>query len=342
MCIAAGLMPWKGDANGPNGCAARGCRSVRLTGRMPTLLFKTESDAGEIWRESLQELMPELELRTWPKLGNAADIAYALVWNPPGELLQRLTRLKVLFSLGAGVDHLLGRELPPGVSVIRLIDPALSEGMSEYVLLHVLRYHRHALEYEAQQRARRWRELTQTRPAQRRIGILGLGVLGGDAARKLSALGFDVAGWSRTPKTIPGVHSYSGRGELGNMLARTQILICLLPLTPETRGILNHDTLARLPRGAYLINAARGGHVVEQDLLEALDNGHLAGATLDVFETEPLPDDHPFWDHPKVTVTPHIASITNPSTAARHIVDNVRRAERGEALIGVVDLQRGY
>ncbi len=317
-------------------------RSVRLTAVMPTLLFKSESDTGGVWRESLQELMPELELRLWPELGNAADIGYALVWSPPGELLRRLSKLKVLFSLGAGVDHLLAGELPPGVPVVRLIDPALTEGMSEYLLLHVLRYHRRTTEYEEQQRTRRWRELTQRRPAQRQIGILGLGVLGTDAAQKLAALGFKVAGWSRTPKSIPGVESYSGKEQLPILLARTEILICLLPLTPETRRILNRETLALLPQGAYLINAARGVHVVERDLLEALDSGRLAGATLDVFETEPLPDDHPFWGHPQVTVTPHIASITNPRTAARHIVDNIRRAERGEPLVGVVDLARGY
>ncbi len=309
---------------------------------MPTLLFKSETDSGSAWRESLHEQMPELELRTWPELGNLVDIDYALIWNAPGELLQRLPRLKVVFSLGAGVDHLLGGGLPPGVPVVRLVDPALTEGMSEYVLLHVLRYHRRALEYEAQQRAQVWHELGQTRPAQRRIGLLGLGVLGTDAAQKLAALGFDVAGWSRTPKSMPGVASYCGKEGLHAVLGRAEILICLLPLTPETRGIVNRDTLARLPQGAYLINAARGGHVVEQDLLEALDSGRLAGATLDVFQTEPLPKDHPFWDHPRITVTPHIGSITNPRTAAHHIVDNIRRAERGQPLTGIVDLQRGY
>lgn len=310
---------------------------------MPTLLFKSDAQTAGAWQAAFRELMPGLELRVWPDIGRADEIQYALVWRPPGELFARLPNLKVIFSLGAGVDHLLeGSGLPAHVPIIRLLDAALTEGMSEYVLLHVLRYHRRAPEYEAQQRARAWRELPQTRPRQRRIGFLGLGVLGTDVARKLVALDFDVAGWSRTPRSIAGVRSFHGAEQLGPFLARTEILVCLLPLTRNTRGILNRDTLALLPRGAYLINAARGGHVAESDLLAALDRGHIAGATLDVFEVEPLPADHPFWSHPKVTVTPHIASITNPYTAARHIVDNIRRAERGEALIGVVDLERGY
>jgi len=206
----------------------------------------------------------------------------------------------------------------------------------------VLRHHRGMPTYERQQAARRWETHDQVRPGDRRIGILGLGELGGACARALAGLGFDVAGHARSERRIEGVTTFHGATALPAFLARTDILVCLLPLTPETRGILGSATLRRLPRGAVVINAARGAHVVEEDLLVALGEGHLAHAVLDAFEHEPLASDHPFWRHPRITVTPHIASLTNPETGARHVAEGIRRDRSGEPLLHVVDLDRGY
>ncbi len=310
---------------------------------MPTILFKSDADSADDWKQALQSAMPELEVRIWPQSGDPGDIDYALVWVPIGDVLRTLPNLKVVFSLGAGVDHLLQQEgLRRDVPIVRMVDPALTQGMSEYLLFHVLRYHRRMSEYAAQQREIRWQQLPQVVPQQRRIGIMGLGIMGADVAGKLAALDFDVAGWSRSPKSLPGVRFFHGEDQLYTFLGGTEILICLLPLTPQTKFIINQHTLAWLPRGASVINVARGAHVNEDDLLAALDSGHIAGATLDVFAEEPLPTTHPFWRHPAVTVTPHIASLTNPDTAAAHIVANIRRHQRGEPLTDVVDWERGY
>jgi glyoxylate/hydroxypyruvate reductase len=310
---------------------------------MPALLLISPPEIADIWQEALRRAIPALEVRVWPDTGGRAEIEYAVVWKPPADSMRELPNLKAIFSLGAGVDYLFtGTELPRDVPVVRMIDPALTEGMTEYVLYHVLRYHRHMSDYEAQQRQRRWSELPQTRPGDRNIGIMGLGVIGGDAASKLALLGFSVAGWSRSAKRLQHVRSFFGRDQLEAFLRRTEILACLLPLTPETEGILNKDTFAALPRGAFVISAGRGGHLIETDLVAALGSGHIAGATLDVFQTEPLPAEHPLWGHPKVTVTPHVASITNPYTASMQVAENIRRLQRGEALVGVVDRQRRY
>jgi glyoxylate/hydroxypyruvate reductase A len=310
---------------------------------MPALLFISPQDASSVWPEALARAMPALELRVWPDAGERADIQYVVVWKPPADSLRALPNLKAIFSLGAGVDYLFtNTKLPQDVPLVRLIDPALTEGMTEYVLYHVLRYHRYMGAYEAQQRQRMWRELPQVRPGDRTIGIMGLGVIGSDIAAKLALLGFRIAGWSRSAKRLPQVRSFFGRDQLEPFLKRSEILVCVLPLTPETEGILNKNTLAALPRDACLISAGRGGHLIEQDLLAALDSGRIAGATLDVFHTEPLPAEHPFWMHPKVTVTPHTASITNPYTASTQVADNIRRLQQGEALVGLVDRQHRY
>lgn len=310
---------------------------------MPTLLFCSPTDSSAQWQVSLQRLMPDLEVRVWPAVGRHEDIEYGLVWQPPPDVLGRLPNLKVIFSLGAGVDHLLASAaLPDGVPLVRMIDPVLTEGMSEYVLYHVLRYHRHMSEYVSQQRDRVWRELPQVRPMDRRVGIMGLGVMGGDVAKKLVTLGFAVRAWRRSDRSVENVKIYYGFDQLISFLQDTQILVCLLPLTPDTEGVLNREAFSALPTGACVISVGRGRHLVEEDLLDALDNNHLAGATLDVVRTEPLPSAHPFWRHPKVTLTPHIASLTNPTTAAAHVVENVRRSQRGEPLVGVVDRKRGY
>jgi len=308
-----------------------------------TLLFYSTVDSAARWRAQLERLTGELDIRVWPEIGDPAEIDYALVWRPEPGLLAALPNLKLILSLGAGVDHLLGDpQLPRHLPIVRLVDPHMTAAMSEYVTLQVLRLHRSDLDYRAQQQAKEWRELDQKNAADRRVGILGFGELGQDAARQLRALGFDVAGWSRSEKTAGGIACHAGAAGLPRLLARSEILVCLLPLTPETEGILNARTLALLPRGAALVNAARGAHLVEADLLAALAAGQLSAAVLDVFSEEPLPLGHPFWHHPRIVVTPHVAAFTNPATAAPIILDNIRRFQAGQPLLNRVDPAQGY
>ena len=307
------------------------------------ILFRSTPAAAARWRPLLARLMPEHEIRYWPEIGDKAAIHYALVWQPEPGLLASLPNLKLIVGLGAGVDHLLGDPLlPREVPIVRLVDPYMTDAMSEYVTLSVLRLHRQDLDYLAQQRARLWQEREQKNAAERTVGILGFGTLGQDAGRKLKALGFDVAGWSRATKEIAGFASYAGPAGLDAMLARSEILVCLLPLTAETAGILNAATFARLPRGAGIVNAGRGGHLVEADLIAALDRGHLSGAVLDVVGEEPLPAGHPFWHHPRIILTPHVAAETHPPTAAPIIREAIRRFEAGLPIANRVDLARGY
>lgn len=307
------------------------------------LLFKSDVDRAEVWQEAIAALMPELEFRDWPERGDPADIEFALVWHPPRGELAKLPNLKAIFSLGAGIDHLASDpDLPPGVPVVRMVDKGLTVGMTEFVTMAVLRHHRQIHDYEIQQRQKVWKQQITPLAWQRKVGILGLGVLGSDAADKLTYLGFDVAGWSRSQKSLPGVTCFSGSDGLRQFLQRSEILVCLLPLTEETKGILNTETLSRLPKGAYLINAGRGDHMVPEDVLAALDSGQLAAATLDVFPEEPLPETSPFWEHPRVLVTPHGASITLPTTAAESIVEGINAVRKGEPLQNVVNFARGY
>jgi glyoxylate/hydroxypyruvate reductase A len=307
------------------------------------LLVSTKPATMQVWREELLALDPTLDIRLFPETGPVEDITAAVTWNHPPADLHRYPNLRLLISMGAGVDHLFRPPgPPPGVAVVRLVDRLLTTAMSEYVMLAVLRHHRQDAGYRALQAARVWQELPAPDTEATRIGIMGLGNLGTDAARKLAALGFQVAGWSRTAKALPGIETFAGEAGLMPFLARTDILVCLLPLTPATEGIINARTLAALPRGAYVINAARGGHVVEEDLLAALDEGHVSGATLDVFRTEPLPAEHPFWGHPKVILTPHAASITIPRSVAPQVVDNLARLREGRPLTNVVDVAVGY
>jgi glyoxylate/hydroxypyruvate reductase A len=307
------------------------------------ILFRSTPAAVARWRPLLGRLMPEYEFRFWPEIGNPAAIEYALVWQPEPGLLASLPNLKLIFGLGAGVDTLLrDPTLPRQVPLLRLVDPYMTDAMSEYVVLQVLRLHRQDLDYLAQQRAHLWEEREQKNAAERRVGILGFGTLGQDAARKLRALGFDVAGWSRTPREVPGFATFAGEAGFEQLLGRSEILVCLLPLTPATEGILNADAFARLPAGAAIVNAGRGGHLVEADLIPALDSEQLSAAVLDVVREEPLPADHAFWDHPRIVVTPHIAAETNPPTAASIIRESIRRFEAGLPLDNRVDPTRGY
>ncbi|MGC2202649.1 MAG: glyoxylate/hydroxypyruvate reductase A [Stellaceae bacterium] len=307
------------------------------------LLFRSSVDSEARWKPQLARLMPELEVRIWPEIGDPPEIEYALVWRPEPGLLASLPHLKLILSLGAGVDHILcDPYLPWHVPIVRLVDPYMTDAMSEYVVLQVLRLHRQDLDYRTQQEAGIWREFDQKNAAERRIGILGFGELGQNAARKLQSLGFDVVLWSRTEKTVEGLVGYAGEAGFAALLSRSEILVCLLPLTAETEGILNSTSLARLPKRAALINAARGGHLVEEDLLSALACGQLSGAVLDVFRDEPLPAGHPFWHHPHIVITPHIAAATHPPTAAPIILDNIRRFEQGRPLLHQIDPAQGY
>lgn len=306
-------------------------------------LFLSQVDDPTAWSDAIKQTLPDLDIRTWPDTGKVEEIEVALAWRyPPGELL-RYPNLKLICSLGAGVDHLMADpQRPKHVPIVRIIDPAMTDGMSEYVLYGVLRFHRDFHQFDAFQRDGVWKKLGPRRARDCRVGILGLGEIGGDAARKVASLGFDVAGWSRSKRTLPGIQTFHGTDGLTSFLKRTHILVCLLPLTPDTAGIINARTLAALPRGAYVINAARGGHIVDADLIAALDSGHIEGALLDVFAPEPLPPDHPFWKHPKVSLTPHVASLTRPATAAAQIADNIKRQREGRTLTGLVDTGRGY
>lgn len=307
------------------------------------LLFRSSVDSEARWKPQFARLMPELEVRIWPEIGDPAEIDYALVWHPEPGLLASLPNLKLILSLGAGVDHILcDPHLPRGVPIVRLVDPYMTDAMSEYIILQVLRLHRQDLDYRTQQEKGIWLELDQKNAAERTVGILGFGALGQDAGRKLQGLGFNVALWGRRQRTVGGLRGYAGRAGLPALLGRSEILVCLLPLTAETEGILNASTFAMLPKGAALINAARGSHLVEHDLLAALASGRLSAAVLDVFRDEPLPGGHPFWHHPRIVVTPHIAAATHPPTAAPIILDNIRRFEAGRPLLNRVDPAQGY
>jgi len=295
------------------------------------------------WLPALRRVVPDIEWRVAPDLGDISQIEAALVWRPPPGWLAALPNLKLILSQGAGVDHILVDPLlPRHVPIIRLIDPYMTRSMVEYITFQVLRLHLKEPDFRRQQAARIWRQLVPPSARDRRIGILGMGELGAACAATLLGLGFQVAGWSRTPKQLPGVTSFSGAAEYDAFLARTEILVCLVPLTAETRGILGRTTFDKLPRGAGLINAGRGGHLVEADLLEALESGQIGDAVLDVFETEPLPADHPFWTHPRIVVSPHVAALTNPETAAEVIGGNLKRLAAGDSFPDRIDPTVGY
>lgn len=293
------------------------------------------------WRAALASALPDADLAVWPDAPSDPD--YALVWKPPAELFVQARPVKAIFNLGAGVDALMAvPSLPADVPVIRIEDAGMAEQMAEYVTLAVLRVYREADAYAAQQHDGRWLPRPRLPKAEFRIGILGCGVLGRTVAAALAPFGFPLRGWSRGRKAMPGVESFAGGDELSAFLAPSRILVCLLPSTPETRNLLDRATLERLPRGAHVINVARGDIVVDRDLVTALDSGHLAGATLDVFRTEPLPPEHPFWHHPRITLTPHTSAVTVVADSIAQIAAKILGLERGEAVTGVVDRARGY
>jgi glyoxylate/hydroxypyruvate reductase A len=314
-----------------------------MRGDTPVLLYACPTVPADLWVPDFARTLPEMEIRIWPEIGDPAEIDYVFVWHPPAGLFHRLSGLRVIFSLGAGVESLLANpDIPPGIPLIRMVDPSLATGMAEFVLMQVLHYHRRMPEVLANQRAGLWEVLRPPVAADRKVGLLGYGQLGAHCAGVLAGLGFDVAVWSRTPRAVTGITSFAGREGLGAFFARSEIVVCLLPLTPDTLGILNAAAFAAMPRGGFVINVGRGGHLVEADLLAALDQGQIAGATLDVFAVEPLPAGHPFWTHERITVVPHISALTQPRTAVPVIAETIRRDRSGLPLLHEVDRARGY
>lgn len=305
--------------------------------------FVAPEEDPQLWLPRLRAALPSVRIHLWPEVPDPAAIEAVLVAKPPAGSLARFPNLKLIQSLWMGVDDLLADStLPRGVAIARLVDPGMLAAMAETVLARVLDWHRHFYRYRTQQRARMWRPLPQRLASDRSVGLLGLGELGSHVARRLIQLDFRVCGWSRRRRAIDGIECFSGPKGLDALLAKSGALVCLLPLTAETRGILSARLFARLPEGACVVNVARGAHLVEADLLAALDSGHLAHAYLDVFETEPLPEAHPFWSHPGISLTPHVAALTEPRTALPLVIRNLERAERGEAPEARVDPAAGY
>jgi glyoxylate/hydroxypyruvate reductase len=306
------------------------------------LLFHTAGEDGELWLDALSQALPEAKLLAWPD-ARMIEIDYALLWRPPDALLRGLSRVKAIFNLGAGVDALMAMpERPRGVPVIRLEDAGMARQMAEYVAHAVLRRYREFDAYAQSQRDAVWQPRPRLRKDEFEVGILGIGVLGTAVAATLSTFEFRLAGWSRTQKTLTGVTTFAGVAALPAFLSRSRLLVCILPLTPETYGLLNRDTLSKLPRGAYVVNVSRGALLVEEDLLALLDSGKLAGAMLDVFRDEPLPASHAFWHHPRVTVTPHVSAVTQIEDSIAQIAVKVRRLEAGLPVGGVVDEAHMY
>jgi len=303
----------------------------------------------EIWTAAMKKVAPDLDVRVWPDgMGKIEDIEYCAAWLPPPGVVKSLPNLKVIMSLGAGVDAILkDPTLPESIPIVRVNEPDLTGRMTEYIVLHVLMHHRQQRRLDENQKKRVWDSFPTHAAKDLSVGIMGMGVMGADSAVKLRDIGFRVAGWSRSRKEIPGVESFAGAAEFDAFLARTDVLVSLLPATADTDGIINRNTIAKLSRkgpfGApIVINAGRGRQQVEDDILAALDAGELHAATLDVFVPEPLPESSRLWTHPRVTVTPHCAADSDPETICAYVAGNIRRHQRGEKLDNLVDRTRGY
>lgn len=317
---------------------------------MRILFYTPQIHVQEAWLTELQQALPEATFHLWHEDAtqeNALPANYALLWQPPAAMLAGRSDLKAIFHLGAGVDALfkLGDVLPPNVPIFRLEDAGMAVQMAEYVSHAVLRYFRRFDEFDAQARDGVWQFLSPRKKENFSVGIMGLGVLGCRIAQSLQEYGFPLRGWSRSMKNIPGIQCFAGDANLEEFLSGTQVLVCALPLTDQTRDLLNHTNLAKLPQGSYLINVARGAHVVEPDLLALVQNGHIAGATLDVFRQEPLPPEHPFWQEKRITITPHIAALTQRQESILQIAAKIRALENGapmSSITGRVHAGTGY
>ena len=316
-----------------------GNQGVGLQADAVNILFASTKEKPQFWFPLLQKALPADQFFAWPDT-NGGDIDVALVATHPKGTFANLPRLKLIQSLWMGVENIVDdAELPRGVPVARLIDPGMVAAMGETVIAHVLDWHRHFYCYRRFQQEKVWKRRRQYLASDRTIGVLGLGELGGTIAERLRAMNFNVAGWSRRPKQLDGVHCSTNLDEI---LSRSDAVVCLLPLTPQTRGILDKKALEKIKKNGCVINVARGDHLAASDLLAALDSGHLAHAYLDVFETEPLPAGSPLWSHPGITITPHIAALSEPRTSVGKIAENIERVRRGEKPLNTVDFAAGY
>jgi glyoxylate/hydroxypyruvate reductase A len=306
------------------------------------LLYKADPQRGQLWQRLFAEHAPDIEFRQWPDLGNPADIEYLAAWQAPDDLPTLLPNLKALFAISAGVDQLNLHTLPPALPVARMLDPGITRGMCEYATFAVLSLHREMLRYRQQQRQNQWQAHALVPASRRRVGIMGLGQQGCAILDSLKPFGFQLSGWARSEHRLDDVACFAGPAQLPAFLAQCDILICLLPLTEQTLGILDRHLFNQLPRGAALVNMGRGAHLVEPDLLQALASGQLSGAVLDVLHEEPASAGHPFWQHPQILLTPHIAAMTQAESAFSVLLENIRRHQRGETLLGQIDRQSGY
>jgi glyoxylate/hydroxypyruvate reductase A len=307
------------------------------------LLFYSQFDSPAHWEGHLKRAMPDLEFRVWPEVGDPRDIEAALVWKMPEGELAKLPNLKLIVNLGAGVDSIVGdRSLPAGVPIARIADPEMSRMMAQFVLLAVLRHHRNFVAFERAQRERVWHYLHPKETCETSVGVMGLGQLGGAAASELARQGFAVRGWSRTAKTLAGVQCFHGQDGLPGFLDGLNVLVAMLPYTPQTDGIVDSGVFAKLSKGAAFVSVGRGRTVDEDALVAALRSGQVGEATLDVFREEPLAPAHPLYTFDQVLVTPHLASVSVPRSAAEQVVENIRRARAGKPLLNIVDPQRGY
>jgi glyoxylate/hydroxypyruvate reductase A len=304
------------------------------------ILFCASHTKAAPWVEALRAVLPHARIDEWQPGAPPAD--HAVVWSPPQQFFDEQPRLKGVFNMGAGVDALLQLKLPPQALVVRIDDGGMAVQMAEFVCHALVRHFRELDAYENDIRQGKWSYRKPRSRADFTVGIMGLGVLGQRVARAVQHFEFPVLGWSRTAKELPGARCFAGTDQFDEFLAATRVLVCLLPLTPGTEGLMNAKTLSRLQPGGYVINVARGGHLVEDDLLASIDSGHLAGATMDVFRTEPLPAAHPFWNHPKITITPHTSARTLREETVDQIARKLAAHERGEPIAGVVDRERGY
>ena len=298
---------------------------------------------NDVWVQGIKNAVPDESVFLYPDIGNPEEVQYAIVWKPARGVFKKFPNLKVIASMGAGVDHILDDpDLPGDVLVTRITDEYLTSDMGEYVLAMVMNHLRHFKDLQQAQNEGRWAHGLYRRLSDVTVGVLGIGELGIYTAELLRKMGCRVNGWARSKKDIEGISTFSGDEELTDFLSLSEIVVCLLPLTSKTTGILNRDLFSKMPQGGYIINVARGQHLVDNDLIDAIDSGQLSGAALDVFQQEPLPKEHPFWKHPKITITPHVASFTKPEAVIPKLVDNFRRMKNGEPLVNVVDLAKGY
>jgi glyoxylate/hydroxypyruvate reductase len=308
-----------------------------------SIVIFTDTNKIKPWKKALKEAAPDINVLSYEEINDASDVVFALAWNHPKGIFSQYPRLRCISSMGAGVDHLIhDMDIPGHVMITRIIDPLMSQDLAEYILSVIMNQLRAISDYRLLQNQKKWEKKSSRRIRDVQTGIMGTGMIGHHVASFLQTCGFSVAGWGKNPGNDASYRRYDGPEQLHAFLGQTDMLVCLLPLTPATKGILNKNTLRCLPGNAFLINAGRGAHVVDQDLIDVIDSGHLSGACIDVFEQEPLPENHPFWSHPKIHITPHVASLTDPLSAAPQIIENYRRTMDHIPPLNAVDRNKGY